>query len=266
LDQSYKTNENTFPGLPSKPDAEHIFVRHRAYTAMYDLKTHNPDWVSYCLTKEDVGEKNVERKGYDFTPDPEVQGCAIKKDYSRSGYDRGHMAPAEEMRRDPQIMAECFYMTNMCPQKHSLNGGIWKTFEEDERRLAEKEGKIWIVSGPVYLTFTPEDICRESFGRTCSIIVPQAFYKVIYYRKNNKDIVIALILPHKNCAASGYSRDLKGYFTTVEEIEKETGLNFLSNLSQSEKKQIEKEKASIQVELEFLENSEAAKRARNFKL
>ena len=76
---------------------------------------------------------NVETNGdyqrsNDFEPDPDISEPyqVISKDYSHSGYDRGHMAPAADMKFSAQAMTECFYMSNMCPQLHNLNAHSWE--------------------------------------------------------------------------------------------------------------------------------------------
>ena len=100
--------------------------------------------MAYVLTKEEI--QGDEERSNHFRPDPMVKGDpVVTKDYSNSGYDRGHMAPAADMKWSEQAMRESFYMTNICPQHHSNNAGDWKDLEELVRDLAVPFAIAFIV-------------------------------------------------------------------------------------------------------------------------
>lgn len=86
-----------------------------------------------------------------FLPDPDLpeSQAVTTDDYKRSGMDRGHMCPAGDNRWHWKAMQESFYMTNICPQNHNLNRGDWKELEDACRLWTKKEGKLYIVCGPV---------------------------------------------------------------------------------------------------------------------
>ena len=108
-------------------------ICHTGYTVSYNSDWKIPNWVAYELTKEEVGGA-VER--YDvFMPDPVVPSdeSATTYDYKGTGWDRGHMAPAGDMKWSEQAMKESFYLSNICPQNKKLNSGIWKDLEEQVR-------------------------------------------------------------------------------------------------------------------------------------
>ena len=97
-------------------------IQRTGYTLSYDDKNRTPQWVAWELTKEET--RGNEERNDEFLPDPQVIGTqVVTYDYSRSGYDRGHMAPAGDMKWDRQAMQESFYMSNICPQDHNLNKG-----------------------------------------------------------------------------------------------------------------------------------------------
>ena len=86
-----------------------------------------------------------------FLPDPDVRGAkAYSNDYTKSGYDRGHMAPAADMKWSKQAMAESFYMSNICPQKPQPEPRRLEDLEEKSRQWAKKYGAVYIACGPVY--------------------------------------------------------------------------------------------------------------------
>ena len=203
-------------------------IEHLGYTVSYNPQWLVPNWVAYELTNsETFGEQ--ERSNH-FKPDPLVKGDpVVTSDYSKSGYDRGHMAPAADMKWSEQAMRESFYMTNICPQTHSLNAGDWKDLEELARDWAQQYGSIYIACGPIM------EANYQTIGKTHSIAVPSAFYKV-FLRKicNGGWTSIGFIMPNK-----AGNRPLMTYMFTVDEVEEQTGLDFFYNLPDSIESQVE---------------------------
>src|SRR5450759_1124712 len=71
-------------------------------------------------------------------------------DYTKSGYDRGHLCPAADMGFNPVAMEESFFMSNISPQVPDFNRGLWKELEMTVRKWAIKEHKLYVVTGPVF--------------------------------------------------------------------------------------------------------------------
>lgn len=202
-------------------------IEHLGYTVSYNPKWLVPNWVAYELTNsETYGEQ--ERSNH-FKPDPLVKGDPVTTgDYSKSGYDRGHMAPAADMKWSEQAMRESFYMTNICPQLHNLNAGDWKDLEELARDLAQQYGNIYIACGPIV------EANYQTIGKNHSIAVPSAFYKV-FLRKTHKGWTsIGFIMPNQ-----AGNRPLMTYMLTVDEVEEQTGIDFFYNLPDSIESQVE---------------------------
>lgn len=194
-------------------------IEHVGYTVSYNPDRRIPNWVAYELTAQEVAG-NLGRADK-FLPDPMVKGDpVVSKDYSNSGYDRGHMAPAADMKWSEQAMKESFYTTNICPQNHSNNAGDWKDLEELGRDLAAKYGSLYICCGPI-VTDT-----KTTIGTVRKIVVPQAFYKVFLRRKaDGKWSAIGFIMP--NIAGN---KPLMTYMLSVDEVEKQTGIDFFPAL------------------------------------
>src|SRR6056297_540596 len=113
--------------LPQYGDND-VIITHKAYVLDYNEETEQADWVAWELTKEELNGE-FERKN-NFKPDPQVKTeTADDKDYYKSGYDRGHLAPAADMTWDKVAMDESFYYSNMSPQNPSFNRGIWRRLE-----------------------------------------------------------------------------------------------------------------------------------------
>ncbi len=197
-------------------------IEHLAYTVSYNAERHLPNWVAYCLEAHET-EGDLARTDK-FLPDPLVEGDpVVTKDYAKSGYDRGHMAPAADMRWSEQAMKESFYMTNMCPQNHNNNAGDWKDLEELVRDLAVKYGNIYICCGPIV---TDETI---TIGTTRKIVVPQAFFKVLLRQKTDGSWAsIGFVMPN----AAG-NKPLMTYMLPVDSVENRTKIDFFPNLPDS---------------------------------
>ena len=196
-------------------------IEHIGYTVSYNPTWLEPNWVAYELTTAETGGEQ-ERSNH-FKPDPLVEGDPVEtSDYSKSGYDRGHMAPAADMKWSEQAMRESFYMTNICPQLHNLNAGDWKDLEEMARSWAQQYGNIYIACGPIVEAEYP------TIGKTHTIAVPAAFYKVFLRQTNNGWTSIGFIMPNK-----AGNRPLMTYMLTVDEVEEQTGLDFFYNLPDS---------------------------------
>ncbi len=197
-------------------------VKHKTYALGYYEKYEQPLWVQYKLTGWQVGHKRVGR-AREFREDPAVPTqSASSWDYSRSGYDRGHLLPSADRRWNAEVQTETFYMSNISPQYHAFNSGIWNALEIQTRKWATKEQKILVITGPAFLR-SPQYI-----GKQNKIAVPTHFYKILIdltppYKS------LAFFIPHRNKEEFNFFR----YKTTIDEIEKKTGLDFLPNLSDS---------------------------------
>ena len=196
-------------------------IEHLAYTVSYNHDWFIPNWVAYELTNHEVfGEQ---QRSNHFAPDPLVQGDPVVPHYySNSGYDRGHMAPAGDMKWSEQAMRESFYMTNICPQNHNNNAGDWKDLEELGRDLAQRYKSIYICCGPIVTDASNTIGARH-------IVVPQSFYKVFLRCKSDGSWTsIGFVMPN----APG-NRPLMTYMLPVDKVEQLTGIDFFYNLPDS---------------------------------
>jgi len=202
-------------------------IEHIGYTVSYNPNWLVPNWVAYELTAAETGGEQ-ERSNH-FKPDPLVEGDpVVTSDYSKSGFDRGHMAPAADMKWSEQAMRESFYMTNICPQLHNLNAGDWKDLEEMARSWAQQYGNIYIACGPIVEADYP------TIGKAHTIAVPAAFYKVFLRQTKEGWTSIGFIMPNQ-----AGNRPLMTYMLTVDEVEAQIGLDFFYNLPDSIEAQVE---------------------------
>lgn len=192
-------------------------IKHTYYIVSYSEKDEQPEWVAYKIANTNFN--NHIARTNDYREDPYIKsGSATPNDYSDSGYDMGHLAPAKTMSKNLTSMSESFYLTNICPQTPSFNRGIWKRLEEKVRYWAAINDSIYEVTGPIL------DHPIGHIGEN-NVTVPRAFYKALLRFKNGKVKGIGFIMPNEKSDKSIYS-----YAVAIDEIEEMTGIDFYYKL------------------------------------
>lgn len=206
--------EELFFGTPEETDVE---LSRRGFSLGYSNSHRQPLWVCYILSSNNLAKKQVKRSNL-FRVDPAIKYHPVKpRDYSKTGYDKGHLAAAADMTYSVETMNNSFFMSNISPQIPGCNRGIWKRLENIVRMWAVREEKLCIVTGPL---FKPD---AKNLGKT-NIPVPYAFYKVILDLTPPMKM-IGFIIPNQPT-----KRRLPSFVVTVDEIEKVTGYDFFSEL------------------------------------
>ena len=215
------------PVMSAKKQGQVIY--RTGYTLAYDAKTRTPQWVAWELTKKET--QGTEERSNDFQPDPDVKGAkVVTKDYSHSGYDRGHMAPAADMKWSKKAMMESFYMSNICPQDHNLNTSDWSELENKSRQWARRYGKVYIVCGPIY------NGKRNEYIGDHRVKVPDAFFKVVLINEKKKQCAMGFYFENE-----AGERKLQEYLVPVDRLEQLTGMDFFSALPDNLEDRLEAE-------------------------
>lgn len=230
IERSAKEADMTKLEIPVTTSGEQgQIIQRTGYTLSYNVKYKTPYWVAWELTKEET--KGNEERSTEFYPDPDVIGAqVVTYDYSHSGYDRGHMAPAGDMKWSKKAMTESFYMSNICPQDHNLNTEDWNDLEMKAREWARRYGKVYIVCGPIY------NGTRNEYIGDHRVKVPDAFFKVIFINDAKKPSALGFYFENE-----AGERPLEDYLVSVDKLEQMTGLDFFSGLSDDLEVQLEKE-------------------------
>ena len=205
-------------GIPKGVSNE--VINYKAMRVNFNPSLRIPNCVAYELTATMVDMADApdheKRKSYNYAKDPNVKSCPEQWEYRGSGYSRGHMAPAMDMRGDKTTMAQCFYMTNMCPQDTKLNNDHWRVLEEKIHRWAKRDKRLMVYTGPI-MGKNPMMIGKNQ----ANIAVPEAFFKVLYAPGQGRSI--AFIYENRPCPGN-----ISKYAVTVAEVERRTGLTFSS--------------------------------------
>lgn len=145
--------------------AQHVTITTKAYTSYFDTIYKQPIAVVYKLYN---GGGPCSRAKFRFKNDTKYP-TATDADYAKSGYDKGHLANAEDFAYDCELDELTFRYYNAWPQTAGLNRGIWKEVEEDVREMSKKD--------------TITVVCyARNFQKVNRLYVPQECYKVVYRR------------------------------------------------------------------------------------
>jgi endonuclease G len=192
-----------------------------AFYTLHDDQLKVPVYSVELLLPENISGVNPRIDKFKADPDLQATARAVPGDYVGSGYDKGHMAPVEDMRKDSAAMLQSFYMSNMVPQDPILNRGVWREIEEHARKLAISKNGVYVFTGPIFA-----DRPIKTIG--AGVAVPSHTFKVIIDK--NDGLGIGYIVPNTNVKGTTY----KQYAVPVAEVERVTGINFTPNLTSNQ--------------------------------
>ena len=208
-------NNTNFNYLPTSTTGQ--IITHNSYNLSYSEKHEQAEWVAYTLTNKDLINTNFKRPY--FNEDPKVRTkSAHWRSYKNSGYDRGHLCPAGDRKASKKLYDEAFFTSNVSPQKHSFNAGIWNKLEQKTRYWAKKHHHLYVITGAIL-----EDNLK-TIGKD-KVSVPKYFYKILLDYTKPEIKTIAFLIPHKES-----KKPLYNFIVSIDEIEKKTGINFFPEL------------------------------------
>jgi endonuclease G, mitochondrial len=208
-----------------------------AFTLSYNKNKGIANWVSWHLSTAWKGPTDRQN---DFRPDPNLPQNwyeVTPSDYARTGFDRGHLCPSDDRDGTLEDNQETFFMTNMTPQAPDHNRGIWKTLEDFGRILTQQGNEVYIIAGTIGEGGTGTNGFAKTIGKNDNITVPASLWKIIVVlpvgqndvlRINENTRIIAVNIPNDNSVGTN---SWKNYRVSVDELERLTGYDFLSNVS-----------------------------------
>lgn len=217
--------------LPAITQKDSLLIEHTGFMLSYNLDTNCPNWVAWDLTEEEAYSTQFKRSN-DFRGDSNVPPLHRVEgyDYKQTGFDRGHMCPAGDMKWNADAMSECFLMSNICPQIPVLNQQWWEHLESACRRWASQEGCVYICCGPIY----DKQSEARYIGEEVNIRVPNAFFKVIVSLRQGKEKGIGFY--YKN---DDSRQTMEGAALSIDQVEELTGYDFFAKLPDEIENRIE---------------------------
>ena len=202
-------------------------VHHDFYSLSYSEKHEQAEWVAYELKDYQLSQKDRKRPYFEIDKAVPTK-AASWKNYKDSGYDRGHLCPAADRRFTKEAYDETFLTSNIAPQDHAFNSGIWADLEQRVRYWAKRYKGVFVVTGGVLGENLPV-IGSEK------VAVPKYFYKIVLDNDSGTTRMIGFLFPHR-----ATERPIKDFVVPVDKIEKMTGIDFFPQLEDKKEQRLER--------------------------
>ncbi|RCJ32075.1 nuclease [Nostoc punctiforme NIES-2108] len=218
---------NPSSATPTKLTPDNYLMVKNQYALSYNNSKGTPNWVAWQLNKSWLGTADRQNN---FRPDNTLPTNFLRVTptiYSGSGYDKGHVTPSADRTRSVEDNSATFLMSNMMPQTPDNNRNTWGNLEDYCRDLVSQGKELYIVAGPFGSQGEPLK------GK---VTVPKSTWKIVVVldtpdsglngiTANTR--VIAVNIPNEQ----EINNDWRAYKVSVDELEKLTSYNFLSNVS-----------------------------------
>lgn len=227
---------NPSSATPDPANRENYLMVKPFFALSYNDSKATPNWVSWRLRRENLGQ--AARSPF-FLPDETLPPGFYRvthRDYSSSGFDRGHMCPHSDRAATAEMSAATFALTNIIPQSNKVNTGAWADFEKYCRDLIRSRGTLYLISGPAGRGGFGGKGPAETIARG-RITVPAECWKIVVHVPQDapddlaaitsETRVIALVMPNSDDAPS---RSWTSCRVTPAEIERKTGYRFFDRL------------------------------------
>jgi endonuclease G len=212
----------------SGPDRE--LANRSFFVVCHSASRKTPVWVSYELRPEHLG--GIAPRPSRFRRDSGLSHAgAADEDYRGSGFSRGHMAPAADFAWSEEAIRATFLLSNAAPQRQGVNAGLWGQLERAVRRIAAHSDAVYVFSGTI---FDPDAAQTIGPGR---VAVPSHTFKVVLALEGGRKTMFAAIVPNR----AEVAEPLSAFATTVDEVERRTGLDFFNRLDYDEQRRLESE-------------------------
>jgi endonuclease G len=191
------------------------------FSVLHSGITRTPLWSAEHLQAENIAAAQELSRENSFHSEPRLPPSqrAELADYARSGYDRGHMAPNGDM-PDRDSQRDSFSLANIVPQDGENNRNLWAGIEGAVRRMAKREGDLYVVTGPAFL--------GSDLRKVGNVLVPTHLYKLVYS-------------PRQRAGAAWFvenTPDAKANVIPIPELERIIGINLLPALSDADKERV----------------------------
>jgi endonuclease G, mitochondrial len=187
------------------------------YAAMYSGISHTPLWSAEHLTAPHLEQARELKRHNAFHAEEQVPPGerAELRDYTHSGFDRGHMSPSGDMPTE-KAQYESFSLANMIPQNANNNEILWEGVEESTRNLVRQRSELYTVTGPIFDGASIQRLNNRIF-------IPSAVFKAVYDPVRHE--AAAYVTP--NAPGMEYQT------VTIAELEKRVNINLFPHMPAS---------------------------------
>lgn len=156
-----------------------------------------------------------------------IEPIIRSKDFIKSGFHRGHLAPVANHTNSHFDMCETFCMSHVCPQIPSMNRAIWLKPEKEARGYTQSFPYVHVITVPLYLPYTDTDVNKYVKYRVIGeneVAVLTHFFKILFLESYDGTILEkGFIIPNEKIAASS---DLSNFIVDIDKIKRVAGLVF----------------------------------------
>lgn len=156
-------------------------IENDGFTLAYSYKHKAPIFAETIVEWNNFTKKMKRKAG--FVKDKRIpkEFSQSTKDYSKSGYEKGHMIPAIMTRRSELAQNQSFFYTNIVPQLRKVNHPVISEIERYAKNITYKHGSIHYLVGCTFGEYCihrgKKLTCHEKKG----IGIPLAMYFIITF-------------------------------------------------------------------------------------
>ncbi|MBP7214666.1 MAG: DNA/RNA non-specific endonuclease [Candidatus Kapabacteria bacterium] len=220
-------------GYPAGAPATNDLIKREIYALSNNGSTKFADWVCYRLDKSEINGPSITERNWKadplLKPSRTLEPPDYKDAYKIYKYDRGHQAPLANF-KGTIYADETNYLSNITPQKATLNRGLWKKLEDMERDLVKRYDSIYVMTGPLYETYMPDLPAADEPHK-----VPSGYWKIIVIPLKTGLEVFGFIFDQYTPSTDL----LKNHLVNINEIQMRTNLDFFWKLDDTKEKKLE---------------------------
>lgn len=200
------------------------------YAVGFSDTTHTALWSAFTVTATGSPTTTCSRPS-SFASEAGESPVITDSDYTGTGYDRGHMVPNAAMAywRGCTASNATFITSNLCPQVHAFNAGVWEKLEEKvaginsgssfTQGLIQKGNTVWVYCGPVFAS-------GDAKVGSKKIEVPAKFWKTVIWKNSAGQIhTLSWMFNHDGTIPAA---NYMNYTTTIRAIQTATGVTFVA--------------------------------------
>ena len=154
-------------------------IQNPYFKVCYDYKLMGAKTITYTLNANKVNEVNIKKRPSFHTEKSLDRSYRVSpKSYTRTGYDRGHMANDASFDWSMKSLNSTYSMANIVPQNPRVNRYQWVKVERYARMVARKLGSVNVINIIQYGNH-PKRLKKQN------IAIPKGFYKILFNKEKN---------------------------------------------------------------------------------
>lgn len=200
-------------GVPTSKTPIRV-LHNQSYINLFNEKERQTTCIALKLSNRDRQNATVPSN---FFEDPRIKQLH-ERDLRLGQWQPQAIAP-------PQVLAaefgevganEACLVTNLAPMSTQFNAGLWqRLIEEVAVSYPKRFGEVWIYLGPI--------VRQQSSKLNSGVLIPDGFYAIAFDLTEAGGLrAIAFMMPQ-----DATDTKLSNYITSIAQIEKYTGLQFL---------------------------------------